>query len=68
MLYSFITMDDHNPLLSPIVLIRPEEQKLRKEAEVKQQSETNLTKKSVTNVSHTHHTHYNFKDEANDEG
>ena len=55
-----------------VVLIKPEEERRRQEELRLQQqqnnNETNLSKKSVTNVSHTHHTHYNFKDTESDTG
>ena len=54
-------------------MIKPEEERRRQEELRLQQQQnnnelTNLSKKSVTNVSHTHHTHYNFKDTESDTG
>lgn len=45
------------------MFIKPEE--FRKPQPIEEKN--NVSKKSITNVSHTHHTHYNFQDNG-DEG
>lgn len=53
----------HSCLFFALVFIKPDEFKKQPPVDEK----NNISKKSITNVSHTHHTHYNFHDNG-DEG